>query len=62
MDQRDKRHYLFDFVALQMAYEMPLNVFGKHLPFPGQLLNFVLSEQPLSGMIGLHDLINAFRF
>ena len=47
------RRHEFYLVALYVAYEMPLYVCGKNLALGSHLLNLVLAEYALTGIIGL---------
>ena len=51
-DRYVRSHHL-DLVALYMADEMPLDVLGKYLTLGCHLLNLVLAEYALSGIISL---------
>jgi len=41
---------IFDLVSLQMTNEMPLDIIWQLGPLPRELLNPILSENPLSGI------------
>ena len=51
-DRYVRRHHL-DLVALYVADEMPLDVFGKNLALGSHLLHLVLAEYALTGIISL---------
>ena len=56
------RQHQFEFVGLEMAYEMPLDI-GGHLRRLGRkLLRAVLSKEPLSGIVGLHEAFYRMEF
>ena len=62
LDQLYIRKHQFEFVRLEVTYEMPLDI-GRHLRgLGGQLLRAVLSKDTLTGVVGLHEPFHRVEF
>ena len=62
LNQRNIREDQFQFIGLQMADKMPLNI-GRHLGnFGCQFLRTAFGKNPLPGGISLPDLFNRMEF
>jgi hypothetical protein len=62
MNKADKWSNVFDFICLQVANHMPLEVFRKLLVFLRELLRAILAKYPVPGRHGLPDLFNRLSF
>ena len=56
VDERCLADYIFDFVALQVANEMPLNIRGQQGAFVSQFLGAIFAKDALAGLIEASDL------
>ena len=52
VDERDKGDDVFDFVGLQMADEMPLDILREHLMLVAHFKGMVLAENALTSIVG----------
>jgi len=53
MDQRHMRQHLLHLIALQMPYEVPLDIAWEVCGLGHQLLHPILAEYPLPRIVGL---------
>ena len=52
----------FEFVGLEMADEMPLDIRGHLRDFGGKFLGTALGKDALAGIIGLHQAFDRMEF
>lgn len=62
LDQGDIRQHQFEFVGLEMADKMPLNVGGHLRHLGGKFLGTVLRKETLSRVIRLHEPFHGMEF